>query len=93
MALTPAQLAEAEAERVRTLSRQSELEDVALIEIVYRGRYARFDVSSTQAYGLTAAQLVERCFVPAFEAVRLKTHIAAEATDQAESSALSASVT
>ena len=85
MALTPAQLAEAEAERVRTLSRQSELEDVALIQIVYRGRYPRFDVSSTQAYGLTAAQLVERCFVPAFEAVKLHTHVA-------ESSAVSASV-
>ena len=73
-----------EAARLAALNAQSERDDVALVEIVYKGRFARFDISTMQAQYLTPQQLVERCFVEAFKAVQLPTLLA-------ESSAFSSS--
>ena len=86
MALTPEVLAQADIERIAALNRQADIEDVAYLEIVYRGKFVRFDISTMQASCLTPVQLVERCFREAFEAVGLK-------TQPAESSAYASSVT
>lgn len=84
MPLTAEQIEQAEQERLARLSAQSVRDDVALFEIVYQGRFVKFDVSTMQAEYLTPQQLLEQCFSPAFDAVRLKTLVA-------ESSALSSS--
>ena len=86
MALTPDVLAQADRERIAALNREADQQDVALFEIVYRGKFVRFDVSTMQASCLTTEQHVERCFREAFEAVGLK-------TQPAESSAFASSVT
>lgn len=60
-----------ERDRVLALSAQSERDDVAIIEIVYRGRWCKFDISAMQASFLTLEQLVDRCFRQPFEVVQL----------------------
>lgn len=60
-----------ERERLLELSKQSARDDVALVEIVYRGRWVKFDISSMQASFLTLEQLVDRCFRQPFEVLAL----------------------
>ena len=74
--LTSAQREQAERDRLAALNAQCERDEVAIVEIAYRGRFVRFDISTMQASCLTPEQLVVRCFVDPFEAVGLTTHLA-----------------
>lgn len=60
-----------ELDRLAALATQSEVQDVALVEIVYRGRWVRFDISTMQASFLTLDQLVDRCFRQPFAVLQL----------------------
>ena len=82
--LTAAQREQAERDRMVAVNAQCERDECALVEIVYRGKFVRFDISTMQARCLTPEQLVERCFREAFEMVGLTPH-------QAESSAYASS--
>ena len=86
MLLTQAQVDQAELDRLARLSAQSDRDDVAIVEIIYKDRFVRFDISTMQAHHLTAAQLVARCFVEAFEAVHLETQVAESSADVGQSS-------
>ena len=61
----------AEAERVhlRALSQQSTRDDTVLVELVYQGHWARFDLTAMEAQHLPLETLVERHLAPALAAV------------------------
>ena len=60
-----------ERDRLAALGTQSEVQDVAFVEIVYKGRWVRFDISRMQASFLTLEQLVDRCFREPFAVLQL----------------------
>ena len=65
------QMQQAEGPRLAALNAQSERDDAALVEIVYKGRWVRFDISTMQASFLTLDQLVDRCFRQPFAVLQL----------------------
>lgn len=66
--LTPEQ---ADRNRLAALATQSVLQDVAFVEIVYKGRWVRFDISTIQASFLSLDQLVDRCFREPFQVLQM----------------------
>lgn len=85
MILTADHIVEAETQRLRGLARQSELDNVVLVEMVYAGRFIRFDLTEMQARHLTPTQLFDRCVRQPLKDLGL--------APLAESSALSSSST
>lgn len=65
-------------DRRAALSAQSTREDVAFVEIVYGDRYVCFDITRAQGEGLTAAQLVARCFAQPLRDVGFVSSLATE---------------
>jgi len=61
----------ADQQRLIALAAQADRDDVALIEMVYRGRWVRFDISTMQLSFLTLEQLVDRCFRQPAEVIGL----------------------
>ena len=60
--------AEAERAHLRALSQQSTRDDTVLVELVYRGHWARFDMTAMEAQHLPLAELVTRYLAPALAA-------------------------
>ena len=60
-----------EQERLAAIAAQSAQQDVAFVEIVYGGRFVKFDISRMQASFLTLEQLVDRCFREPFDVLGL----------------------
>ena len=57
--------------RLSRLAAQSERDDTVLIEVLYRNRWVRFDVSVMEIQYLSDADLIKRYLMPALEAVHL----------------------
>ncbi len=66
-----ATLEPSERERLAAVAQQASRQDVALVEIVYNGRFVKFDISTMQASFLTLEQLVDRCFREPFDVLGL----------------------
>lgn len=77
----------ADDDRLARLSAQSTREDVAIVEIVYGRRYVCFDITRAQGEGLTAAQLVARCFAKPLADVGFVSQLTTEDDLQRDSSA------
>ena len=60
-----------EHDRLAAIAAQSTQQDVAFVEIVYGGRFVKFDISTMQASFLTLEQLVDRCFREPFQILGL----------------------
>ncbi len=55
-------LVEADAQRVRDLSALSDYADTVFVEVVYRNKWVRFDISAMEAKYLTPDVLMSRYF-------------------------------
>ena len=77
--LTPEQQAEIERTRLTHLSDLSTEADVLFVEVVYQGRWARFDISTLELQHLSAAVLWERHLAPALFAVGVPEPVCANA--------------
>lgn len=60
-------------ERLAALSAKSSDEDVLLVELVYRNKYATFDVSTLELQHLPLDAIIRRYFVGAFAAIDVPT--------------------
>ena len=77
--LTSAQQAELERTRLACLSEVSKEMDVLLVEVVYQGKWARFDISTPELQHLPAAVLWARHLAPALIAVGVPEAVSADA--------------
>lgn len=75
-----------ERDRLAHLAAQSDAEDVVFVELVYRGKWVRFDLSAMQAQYLTAEALVARYLSPALAAVSLPRDAAGSSASETSSS-------
>lgn len=65
-----AEIAETASERMARLSGQSREEDTLIVELVYRGQFVQFDISTTELAHLDRAALYARYFERAFADVQ-----------------------